>query len=88
MRVSLTARYMSHPMFRFERTVRRQRPRLGLERTTITYHRPRAARHALPTVAALRSQTARFHFGPVGSAGRVGDLRSAPPLGLPRAHRA
>jgi hypothetical protein len=89
MRVSLTARYVSHPSIDFGlgRAVG-SRPRLGLGRSTTIYHRPRAARATLPTVAALRSQTSGFHFPSVGRPGRIRDRRAVPSLGSSRARRA
>jgi hypothetical protein len=89
MRVSLTARYVSHPTIQFDRGRAATRSRrLGLGGAMTVYHRPRAARHALPTVGALRSQTSRFTFPSVAHALRVRERRSALPLGLPRARRA
>ncbi|HET6379695.1 MAG TPA: hypothetical protein VFH63_01485 [candidate division Zixibacteria bacterium] len=89
MRVSLTARYVSHPTIHFDRGRAASRsPRLGLRGASVVYHRPRAARTALPTVSALRSQTSRFAFPSVPPALRVRERRSAHPLGLPRARRA
>jgi hypothetical protein len=89
MRVSLTARYVSHPTIHFGagRVLSRHR-RLGLGRAATVYHRPRAARHALLSVASLRSQTSHFSFPSVGRAGRIRDRRTALPLGLQRARRA
>jgi hypothetical protein len=89
MRVSLTARYVSHPIIQFgaSRILTRRR-RLGLGRAATVYHRPRAARHALPTVDSLRSQTSRFSFPSVGLAGRIRHRRIALPLGVQRARRA
>lgn len=89
MRVSLTARYVSHPSIEFGR--RREggaRPRLGLGRGATVYHRPRAARHLLPSVAALRSQTSGFTFPSVGRSGRVLTRRAPLSLGSSRARRA
>jgi len=89
MRVSLTARYVSHPTIDFgvDRASSR-RPRLGLHRAATVYHLRRGARHALPTVLALRSQTSRFRFPSVARPGRVRDRRAVLPLGLSRARRA
>jgi hypothetical protein len=89
MRVSLTARYVSHPTIHFgaERVLSRRR-RLGLGRAATVYHRPRAARHALPSVASLRAQTSQFSFPSVGRAGQTRDRRTSLPLGLQRARRA
>ncbi|HYM52309.1 MAG TPA: hypothetical protein VEW45_02350 [Candidatus Dormibacteraeota bacterium] len=89
MRVSLTARYVSHPTIDFGlRRASTRRPRLGLGRAATVYHRPRAARHTLPTIASLRSQTSRYRFPSVARPGRVRDHRAVPPLGLSRARRA
>lgn len=88
MRVSLTARFVSHPAIDFG--VRRsaaRRPHLGLGRVSVTYHRPLAARRSAPTVVALRSQTSTFRFPSVGRVGRVSDRRALLPLGLPRSRR-
>ena len=89
MRVSLTARYVSHPTIHFgsgrAHTRRRQ---LGLGRTPTVYHRPRAVRLAATSVAALRVPTSRFTFPTVGPAGRIRDRRTALQLGLQRARRA
>jgi hypothetical protein len=89
MRVSLTARYVSHPTIHFgsDRASSR-RLRMGLSRTATTYHRPRGARLAAPSVASLRTQTSRFHFPSVARPGRVRDRRAVLPLGLSRARRA
>ena len=89
MRVSLTARYVSHPTIHFGagRVLTRRR-RLGLSLAATVYHRPRAARSALPTVASLRPQTSQFRFPSFGRAGRIRDRRTALPLGLQRARRA
>jgi len=85
MRVSLTARLVSHPSIDFTAGRRGQgRPRLGLSMGSTVYHRPR---RQPATVTALRSQTYRFSFPAVGRIGRVGTRRQVPPLGLPRAHR-
>jgi hypothetical protein len=88
MRVSLTARYVSHPTIDFSRKPAGYQPRLGLGRPTITYHRSRASLPHRPTIHALRSLTSRFSFPSVGRAVRVRDHRNALPLGLPRARRA
>ena len=88
MRVSLTARFVSHPSIEFgARRAFGPRPRLGLGRAATVYHRPRAARHRLPTVAALRSQTSGFTFPSVGRPGRVRDRRAIPSLGTSRVRR-
>jgi len=89
MRVSLTARYVSHPTISFG-TVRgiTRLPRLGLARQATTFYRPRLARRALPTVNALRAQTTGFTFPTVARPGRLGDRRANSQLGSPRARRA
>jgi hypothetical protein len=88
MRVSLVARFVSHPSIDFGSGRRsHHRARLGLDRTITVYHRPRS-RDAMPTVAALRSQTSRFRFPAVGRATRLPARRPALPFGLPRARRA
>ena len=89
MRVSLTARFVSHPSIDFgaQRAAGRLR-RLGLNGTPLIYHPSVSARHRAPTVAALRSQTSRFRFPSVGSVGRVSPRRALLPLGLPRARRS
>jgi hypothetical protein len=89
MRVSLTARYVSHPTVEFGRLrASGSRPRLGLGRGATVYHRPMPARHRLPTVAALRSQTSGFTFPSVGRPGRVRARRAPLSLGTSRARRA
>ena len=89
MRVSLTARYVSHPtiVFGSGRALSRRR-QLGLGRTPTIYHRPRTAHLTAPIVASLRVPTSRFSFPTVGPAGRIRDRRTALPLGLQRARRA
>ena len=89
MRVSLTARFVSHPAIDFgaRRAAGRLR-RLGLNGTNLTYHPSVSARHRAPTIVALRSQTSRFRFPSVGSVGRVSPRRAILLLGLPRARRA
>ncbi len=83
------ARYIAHPAIQFgPRRADAQRARLGLDRSTVVYHRPRHGRRPAPTVGALRSQTSRFRFPSVGHIGRVRARRAAPSLGLPRARRA
>jgi hypothetical protein len=89
MRVSLTARYVTHPSIDFSsRRPAPSRPRLGLGRAAIVYHRPRGARHSEPSVAALRSQTSGFSFPTVGRSGRVLTRRAPLSLGSSRARRA
>lgn len=89
MRVSLVARYVSHPTIDFG-TGRRMahRPRLGLAAASTVYHRPRSAALTIPTVRALRSQTSRFRFPAVGRATRLPARRPALPFGVPRARRS
>ena len=89
MRVSLVARFVSHPSIDFG-TERRavSRARLGLDRLQIVYHRPRRAAVSIASVNALRSQTSRFRFPAVGRATRLPARRPALPFGLPRARRA
>jgi hypothetical protein len=89
MRVSLVARFVSHPTIDFG--VRRHaanRPRLGLERMRTVYHRPRSAVAPAATVRALRSQTSRFRFPAVGHAARVPSRSPALPHGVPRSRRS
>jgi hypothetical protein len=90
MRVSLTARYVSHPIISFGpvRGATTRGPRLGPVRPRTTFHRPRLARLAQPTVAALRAQATGFTFPSVSRPGRLGDRRVNIPLGSPRARRA
>ncbi|MEO8251115.1 MAG: hypothetical protein ABI578_01425 [Chloroflexota bacterium] len=89
MRVSLTARFVSHPSIDFgARRAAGRRRRLGLDAMSLTYHPSAAARHRAPTIASLRSQTSRFRFPSVGSVGRVSPRRALLPLGLPRARRS
>jgi len=88
MRVSLTARFVSHPAIDFgARRAAGRRLRLGLNRIHLTFQPSIPARHRAPTVAALRSPTSRFRFHSVGSVGRVSPRRAILPLGLPRARR-
>jgi hypothetical protein len=88
MRVSLTARFVSHPAIDFgARRAAGGRRRLGLHDTSPTYHPSGSTRHRAPTIVALRSQTSRFRFPSVGSVGRVSPRRAILPLGLPRARR-
>jgi hypothetical protein len=89
MRVSLVARFVSHPSIDFgTRRHAGHRSRLGLDRPTTIYHRSRSHGPAVPTVASLRSQTSRFRFPAVGRATRLPARRPALPFGLPRARRA
>jgi hypothetical protein len=88
MRVSLVARFVSHPSIDFgSGRGSAHRSRLGLARTRTVYHRPRTAT-SIASVKALRSQTSRFRFPAVGRALRVPARRPALPFGLPRARRA
>jgi hypothetical protein len=89
MRVSLVARYVSHPVIDFGSGRRSaHRARLGLARLSTVYHRPRRSTVSVVTVRALRSQTSRFRFPAVGRATRLPARRPALPFGLPRARRA
>jgi len=89
MRVSLTARFVSHPFIEFgARRTSGRRPRLGLAASPVTYHPSRPARHQASGLAALRAQTGHFRFPSVGRVGRVGPRRALQSLGLPRARRA
>lgn len=89
MRVSLTARYVTHPTIDFgSRRRAAHRPRLGLSRGDTVFHRPRPMRRAAPTVAALRPLTSHFSFPSVGLLGRIRDRRAVLSLGSPRARRA
>ncbi|MDQ4036249.1 MAG: hypothetical protein M3153_09990 [Chloroflexota bacterium] len=89
MRVSLVARFVSHPSIDFgaERRAAR-RPRLGLSTTKAVYHRSRSVTARMTTVRALRSQTSRFCFPAVGRATRLPARRPALPFGVPRARRS
>ncbi len=88
MRVSLTARYVSHPTIDFgTRRPGERRVRLGLRHTGTVFHGPRAA-GACATVAALRPLTSRFSFPSVGQLGRVANRRAALSLGMSRVRRA
>ncbi|MGH2427532.1 MAG: hypothetical protein ACRDGV_01410 [Candidatus Limnocylindria bacterium] len=89
MRVSLVARYVSHPIIDFGASRRlSHRSRLGLDRAGTVYHRPGRAAGSLPTVRILRAATSRFSFPPVGRLGRVPARRAATPFGPPRVRRA
>jgi hypothetical protein len=89
MRVSLTARFVAHPIIEFgPPRAAGHRPRLGLSRPTTVYHRPRRTLHVAPTIGSLRSQTSRFRFPSIGRVGRTRVRRTSLPLGLPRARRA
>jgi hypothetical protein len=85
MRVSLVARFVSHPTIDFGSARRStRRPQLGLPRSRMTYHRSR--RGATASVGTLRSQTSRFRFPPVGRLLRVPARRTPSLFGL-RARR-
>jgi hypothetical protein len=88
MRVSLTARYVSHPLIDFgsRRSARRGRW-LTPSYPTTGYHRPRRSHGLVPTVGSLRSQTSRFRFASLPRVGRSRARRSSLPLGQPRARR-
>jgi hypothetical protein len=89
MRVSLVARFVSHPSIDFGPGRRAlHRSRLGLDRQRTVYHLPRTSTRQLPTVHVLRSQTSRFRFPSVGRPGRAAVRHAAPPFDLPRARRA
>jgi hypothetical protein len=89
MRVSLTARFVSHPAIDFgARRAAGRRQNLGLRGSTLTYHATTLRRHCTPTIAALRVPTSQFRFPSVGSVGRVSPRRALLSLGLPRARRA
>ena len=89
MRVSLVARFISHPSIDFGSGRRSgYRSRLGLDRLRTVYHRPRRSTASIASVKALRSQTSRFRFPAVGRATRLPARRPALPYGLPRARRA
>jgi hypothetical protein len=88
MRVSLVARFISHPTIDFGAGRRSaHRPRLGLERMRTVYHRPKSAVPSSATIRALRSQTSRFRFPAVGHATRIPARRPALPFGVPRSRR-
>ena len=89
MRVSLVARFVSHPSIDFGIGRRSaHRPRLGLGGMQTVFHRPRRAVVAAPTIRALRSQTSRFRFPAVGRAARLPARRPALLFGVPRARRS
>jgi len=89
MRVSLVARFVSHPAIDFGAGRRSaHRPRLGLATSRTVYHRPRSAVTPMATVRALRSQTSRFRFPAVGHATRLPARGPALPFGVPRSRRS
>jgi hypothetical protein len=89
MRVSLVARFVSHPSIDFGSSRRTGRSSLlGSSRVQTVYHRSRRADPSNASVSALRSQTSRFRFPAVGRATRLPARRPALPFGLPRARRA
>ena len=89
MRVSLVARFVSHPSIDFGSSRRSaHRSLLGLARPRTVFHRPRRPQPSTVSVSALRSQTSRFRFPAVGRAARLPARRPALPFGLPRARRA
>jgi hypothetical protein len=89
MRVSLVARFVSHPSIDFGSSRRSgHRSLLGLARQQTVYHRPRRPQPSMVSIKALRSQTSRFRFPAVGRATRLPARRPALPFGLPRARRA
>ena len=89
MRVSLVARFVSHPSIDFGSSRRpAHRSLLGTARPRTVFHRPRRPQPSMVSVSALRSQTSRFRFPAVGRAARLPARRPALPFGLPRARRA
>jgi hypothetical protein len=89
MRVSLVARFISHPTIDFGAGRRSaHRHRLGLQRAHTVYHRPRRSVAPTATVRALRSQTSRFRFPAVGRAARLPARRPALPYGVPRSRHS
>lgn len=69
MRVSVVARFVSHPLIEFgarRRLVGSSR-RLGLPRSGTVFHR--SSRREIVSVASLRSPTSRFRFPSVGRLG-------------------
>jgi hypothetical protein len=86
MRVSLVARFVSHPSIDFgTRRASAHRSRLGLDRSRTVYHRPRRRGAALASVTALRAQTSKFRFPSVARPGAVPVRRAAPRYGTSRA---
>ena len=89
MRVSLTARYVSHLTIDFgSRRIGSRRLRFGLSRGATMFHRPRRRHAQAATVDALRSLTSGYRFSSVGPTGRSGDRRVAHSSGSPRVRRA
>lgn len=89
MRVSLVARFMTHPPIDFgTRRPAVHRHRLGLHRPQTVYHQPRRARHLLPTIGALRAQTHGFRFPSVTRLSGVPVRRTTSLFGPSRARRA
>jgi hypothetical protein len=89
MRVSLVARFVSHPSIDFGSSRRSaHRSMLGLARSRTVFHRSRRRQPTMVSVNALRSQTSRFRFPAVGRATRLPARRPALPFGLPRSRRA
>jgi hypothetical protein len=88
MRVSLVARFVSHPSIDFgPGRTSAHRSRLGLDRLRTVYHHPRRSAAFVASVSSLRSQTSRFRFPAVGRATRLPARRPALPFGLPRSRR-
>jgi hypothetical protein len=86
MRVSLVARFVSHPSIDFGSGRRAaHRSRLGLDRSRTVYHRPRRRGSMLASVTELRAQTSRFRFSSVARPRAVPVRRAAPPFGTSRA---
>jgi hypothetical protein len=89
MRLSLMARFVSHPTIDFGASrAHGRRMRLGLNRVPLTYHRSTSRGARTSPIAALRPATSQFRFPSVGSVGSVSPRRAILPLGLPRARRA
>jgi hypothetical protein len=85
MRVSLVARFVSHPAIDFgARRPSPTRARLGLARPTVRYHRPRRGAPGAASLAALRAQTGRFRYASVARAARARVTRVPLPLGQAR----
>ncbi|HET7686977.1 MAG TPA: hypothetical protein VFM19_11270 [Candidatus Limnocylindria bacterium] len=71
MRVSVVARFVSHPSIEFgvRRTPGGRGARLGLPRSGTTFHARR--RPAAATILLLRPSTSRFRFPSVGRLGLI-----------------